>query len=272
MARTIAQIEAEFDTALSNKTEIFDLTGNDKTRLSSLALSSTWKLFRSVIAFSIYILETLMDQFKTDVQAIVDANVVHNAEWFYNRSFEYQVGDLLTVVDGKPGYLTVDESKQIITRAAVIENDGFLTLKVAKSEDPLEPLTTSELQSYKAYWNDVQPSGVAMQIISIDADVLRITGNIIFDPLIGEAQTILNVEAKIEEYLKNLSFNGEFIIEKLEDHIQQATGVRESKFNLQYFMKTASGTYSQVARSRVPLSGYISYSSNDSSITYESYL
>lgn len=273
MARSISTIEAEFDTALAAKTEIFDITGEDKSKLSSLALSSIWKNFRSVIATAIYSLELNFDLFKADVQSIVDANVVHNVQWFYNRAFEFQLGDLLTVVNGNPGYLVADATKKIIKRAAVVENDGFLTLKVAKESGGVPTaLSASELAAYSSYWHQVQPAGVALQIISVTGDVLKLEGSITYDPLIGETQTEINVEAKINEYLQSLEFNGEFIIEKLEDYIQQASGVKDSKFQLQHFIKPSGEGYSEVNKSRVPLSGYITYSADDSNITYNSYV
>lgn len=258
MAETAAYYRAQMDAKQATYSEFDDL---------STSITAIHNLAKDVVAEAAAAQSALFDTFKTEIDAKVTAARNPNDEWFYERAVAFQYGDLLTVVDGEAGYLVVDAEKQIISRCAIVPGDKTVTIKVAKGEDYPEQLTTEELLAYKSYWNQRQPRGLRLVIISIPADKLKLTGTVLYDPLIPVATVQASFTAAVQEYLKGIRFNGQHENEKLDTALKAVSGVND--FNLAKFMKDSSSDYAEIERDYDPLSGYYIYDEDNSSITFE---
>ncbi|MDT8337180.1 MAG: hypothetical protein RQ856_05055 [Candidatus Izemoplasmatales bacterium] len=141
---------------------------------------------------------------------------------------------MLLWINNKFQYNTIDVSKQIIKRAAVIEGAGQVRLKVAKLDGnnlPI-PLTLSELNAFQNYINKIKFAGTDITITSRTSDLLKLQMDVFYDPLVIDANgglinnpAIKPVEVAINDFISNLSFNGKLVLTSLVDAVQQVNGV-----------------------------------------------
>ncbi len=99
--------------------------------------------------------EQLADVTKTEIQEIADAAPTGNPKWIQTQILKFQFGDVVQLgANFVPFYPVIDTTKQIVTRCAVFSdpNETTVEIKVAKSENPPEPLTAAELTALEDYY------------------------------------------------------------------------------------------------------------------------
>jgi hypothetical protein len=261
MARTLKQVydaltadketKPELDELLPNPDnyetlftqENFTLLANTVVKGLSDSLVAVWRLFLWSTAVGIWSLENLQDIFKSEVTETILANQYGQLRWYQTISQSFQLGDQLVWNGNYYEYETIDTTKQIITQAAAtVSDDGVITLKVAKGDLPnIEPLTTSELESYVYYIkgsnspaaNDAMaPAGTLIEILSAENDDLKFAIDIFYDPLVlasdgsqVAAPTVFPVEDAINDFINTLPFDSTFRVIGLVDAIQAVEGV-----------------------------------------------
>jgi hypothetical protein len=224
MARTITEIAASIEAEKNTRTEL--------AALNSPSAVAIWKLIKDTIAFMIWILETLFDKHKTEVLTAISRNYYGTAPWYVEVVKKFQLGDALELSDRIPQYPAGSIGAKIITRAtAKTSAEGWIYLKVAKdgaTAGDLAPLDPAELVQAKGYLNQLQPAGARVEMVSREADRLKLTANIYYDPLLPVA-TVRDavIEAVAIGYLKALDFDGMVFRSKLEDGIQEVAGVAD---------------------------------------------
>ena len=85
---------------------------------SAVSLESIWF---SIVASAIYVLESLFDAFRADVDAKIAGAVVASIPWYHKICLEFQYGDSLVYDEETQGFVypVIDTTKQL---AAIIEN------------------------------------------------------------------------------------------------------------------------------------------------------
>jgi hypothetical protein len=91
----------------------------------------------------------------------------------------------------------------------------------------LAPLSTDEQTALNAYINRIKFSGTATGLISLIADLLRMSGTYYYDPLLLLDDVKADIDAKVAAYLANLDFNGKVHLQQLVDAIQSALGYKD---------------------------------------------
>lgn len=176
-----------------------------KDALNSTSKVSIWRLLFWVVAYMQHIQETLWDTKEKELETIQANTPPHTKLWWDNICYAFQYGDA-TVVDsaGRVGYETVDEDKQIISRANVktgtttADSAAQVLIHVAKLDtDGITnvALETAERTAFSSYINDVKPLGVKTTInydsvgtvsffidVYYDASILNSGGTLISDP------------------------------------------------------------------------------------------
>jgi hypothetical protein len=250
MARTVEQIVQEMITAKEAKPELAGLT--------STSVTAIWRLWIYVFAMVVWAHEKFFDQYKIDLQALVDANIIGTGSWYAQQLLKFQLGDTLEVLpSGKLGYLANDDSKKIVKRSSYQEQPGsLLLLKAAKEvSGAVVPLTATELTQLKGYVERVRFAGVNISVISENADKLRPVLDVYYNSLISPLVFIPNVEAAISSYCSQLDFDGFFYVSKMVDAIQAVEGVIDVKVNTMTAVSSvATNTFDRIYRTR---SGYI---------------
>lgn len=228
MARDITVIQAEIITAVQADPNLVGLTSP-----SAVAL---WRLWTRIIAASLETEEQLNDLFRLEMEQLAREAVPGTADWLQKRVLEFQYNalspQLVTVIDGKATYSTIDPSLRIVTRAAVKEQSNLRVLVKAAKDDGVggfDPLTGPELLALTGYLDAIGFVGIPIDTISRPADRVRLASLEVyyqrqFDASVVQAAVI----AAIDDYLKNLSvdnFDGVLVRTDFIDAIQAVEGV-----------------------------------------------
>lgn len=239
MARSIQTIIALMDAEQAAQT---DLSG-----LNSTSNSAIYTLWKYIVATQMYLQETLWDIFKADLETIVDRAPVGSDKWTQLRVLRFQYDATTPQVveidsNFSVDYPTIDTTKRIITRAAVRTTaTRTVNVKVAKS-DPPEALDSLELSSLQSYLNNTGDgtfagrgvgigfAGVRYLATSLEADKLYCAATIYYNGQYANVISSTVIDA-INNYLANISFDGNFKVTSLVDAIQSVAGVTDVVIN-----------------------------------------
>ncbi len=228
MARSIDEI---FNTIISEKQARAELSG-----LTSVSVTAIWRVYAYVIAVVIWAHEKYFDQYKADLQQLVDSAVVGTGQYYINALLKFQAGDALAVLSsGRLGYEVIDTGKNIIKLASYVEQPGgIVLLKAAKLDGSgnVVPLAAGELTQAIGYVNKIRFAGVRTTVISEPADKLRAYIQVYYNSLLDLSVVRTAVENAIKAYLQHLSFDGAVYASKLQDAIQQVSGVEDVELTL----------------------------------------
>jgi hypothetical protein len=236
MARTIDEI---YNSLLIEKANHAELNA-----LNSVSRVAMWKLYFYVVSVFQWVNEKMWDAFALSVDDKIANQTVGKREWYRQLALNFQYGYNLTS-DGKydNSNLTqaqIDDSK-IIKYCSVTEtSDGKLRMKVAKQLDnkPIQ-LNDGELAAFSVYIDKLKFDGVKILKESHAADNLKLTIDIWYDSLVIKSDgsridgsSATPVKDGIINYLNNLDYNGEYSNTKLQDALQQVTGVKRCTIKL----------------------------------------
>jgi len=229
MARTIIEIQQEIIDA-KNASASLD-------NLNSTSAVAVWRIWTFIVATAIWTLEKLYDAHLALVRDTLAKDKSHTLRWYQNKALLFQYGSALPdgddVYDNTGLTDTQISDQQIIKYAAAVESNGIVTAKAAKEGNgELEPLELAEYNAFNSYMLELKDAGVKLQCISFDGDKLKLTMAIEYDPQVIDANGArvdgsdpTPVKNAIENYLRNLPFNGLFRIDKLVDALQVVDGV-----------------------------------------------
>jgi hypothetical protein len=243
MARSLENIQTELLDAKESVSELNALevlTMNEVNTLGNVTSTSkvaVWRLWIYVFAFAQWVQEKLWDVFRNEVETRIAETRIHTKEWYRNEALIFQLGYELQWNGRRFVYETIDEIAKIIKHAAVqkyiINGYGVLRVKVAKEvNDERVPLTNEELQAFSAYMNSVGDAGTVVIPTSAIADDLKLEITISYDPLVlNNAGQRLDgtddtpVLSAIKTFLRSFEFNGELVLQKLQNHLETIEGV-----------------------------------------------
>jgi hypothetical protein len=235
--------------------------------LNSKSKVAVWRLFLFVVAVSQWVLEGLFYSHRAEIDAIIAQNQYGTGNWYNQRALAFQVGDALTVVNGKILYETIDLSKRIVKYSATVPGN-IIQIKIAgESGGNLTKITNTspdyQLNQIQAYFNQIKPLGTRVSVTSNDADTLKIVATIYYDPLLIKSDGSLisdsskrPVDIAINTYLKGIGFNGKLNIQKLTDAIQAVDGVIDVD-ELTVWAKYGETSYAQVSREYFSYAGWM---------------
>ena len=233
MARTQQEIYDALITAKTSHTELDALSN------SNVAI---WKLWLHVVAFALWLHETLWDNAKAEINTIAARAVPGTVEWYIKKIKEFQKGDILQIDPNTliPYYGNVNDTKKIISRAAVVEQNGSLIIKVAKNKTP-ERLTNgtgtdpdNELNQLEGYIDAIKFAGTRFTLISSIPDLIscaRTVGSVTtkskiwYDAQYNEVALAEAIDTSINNYLANLPFNGILRKSDFEAAVKSTPGV-----------------------------------------------
>lgn len=228
MARKIAEIQQEmFDSIAADE----NLAG-----LNSQSKVSIYRLIVFIVAFSIWVLENLFDTHKKEVDDIIEAKMPHRPSWYRTKAKAFQYGfALITDTDKYDNTGFTDDqvlNSKIIKYAAVTPSAGQILIKIAtEAAGVLAPITPEQKASFDAYILEIADCGVKYIVVNHLPDILLLNLQIFRDPLVLDStgMSIINgnypVQDAINEYMKELPFNGELVLAHFIDKLQKAEGV-----------------------------------------------
>jgi len=273
MNKTYDEILAEIQAEKDKNT---DLTGLDSTSKASI-----WLCIFRTIAFVFYNLSLAAILHLQEIRDLIANQKVFNLRRYRSEALRFQYGfDLLAESDQfKPTY--TDDGSEVIASEEQISNSKIvkyaacsrvidngrakIVLKIAP--EVLDEIFNNDIMiSFSEYMEEIAPAGDHVTIINYLPDTLKFAFKIKVDPLVlnSSGMSILTanypVQIAIENFLKNLPFNGELSLQRLEASILAVDGV-EDLTTLSIESKwidpalNGYGLYQPISMSVIPASG-----------------
>lgn len=259
MARKIKQIKkAMTDEFMADQfiREKYGLKASDTFDAAFSAVSFESILF-GIVASAVYVLESLFDAFRRDVDNKVATAVLASIPWYHKICMAYQHGDTL-VYDEKTmqyGYAALDPSKQLIKYAACRDRMGYVSILVAGADSQGRPqaLDSGVLNAFKKYIENVRPAGIPVEIQSTAPDSIRLEMTVQYDRLLMNPDgtlisntAIRPVEEAVKSYLASIEYGGVFNKTRLIDAVQAAEGVQDVVLHAAAVRPAAQAQYQNV--------------------------
>ncbi len=246
--------------------------------LNSGSKTALWRLFFWIVAALAWMLNQALDKHKIEVQNNISNQSHGNLRHYGFRALNFQFGHSLEYNGKQYVYLNEDPAAKIIKRCATGMNQGVMRFKVTKeSGGILEPLTITEQNAFKDFLRDVLYPGTNYEVISSAADLLKLSAKFFVNPqVINQAgEHVVTgepvIENAINDFVKNLPFNGRMNIQQLIDHIQKVEGVEDIRL-LESAYKYGSLAWIVFTREIEPFSGYMELDLNNSNLEYHEYV
>ncbi|MGE3823560.1 MAG: hypothetical protein AB7G44_05000 [Bacteroidia bacterium] len=247
MARSVDTIYEEYYVTLQNESALGDLVpqaDDAQTLLTDITTPSKvadHRILIRVFSFFSWMLEVLFDAHKAETTAIANANKYGTEPWWEQELKKFQYGFALTFVNNFPAYIDTTSAgalaAQVVKRAAAVSlGNGVVLLKVATADSAI----TTELTAIQQYCNMKKPAGITANVISLNADRLRLTtAKVKYNPLVLNpdgslisAPSTFPVEDAINAYLLSIPFNGTFSINAMVDAVQAVEGIEDFQVDL----------------------------------------
>ena len=189
------------------------------------------------VARAIWILESLFDVRQIEIAETIQNTRFAYIPWLIDRIKNFQYGQNL--IENEVFYDNTGIAEEVIAASNLVKQCAInelrrgLRIKVAGQslDGILQPLTLSEENALKIYIQKVRPF-VPFKLTNQVADLLHLNLKIYYNPLVLDAdgkrldgRNDTPIQQAIETYLKNLSFNGRFVIASMEDALQLTEGV-----------------------------------------------
>ena len=231
MARSLQQIKDDI------KTQVRTYPSLDPFKFPDEGGSqvSIFNLMITIVSASILVFEKIQDIFLEDVTSLAENAISGNSQWLQAQILLFQYGDTVQLDENySPYYPVIDETKQIVTRCAIIDANP-VQIKVAKGVAPnLAPLTTDELNALKDYYYGTQFqegigfAGITATFSTDNPDRMYVEADVYYSSQLVVADVKADVIAAIDNFFatfQETNFNGTVFIIKLTDAIQAVTGV-----------------------------------------------
>ena len=240
MARSIADIQQAEILALVQAAAAVGIT-LDPTQWSDYDYRL---LLTFAAATGVGLLEQDFDQFTADLNLLISAAVPQTAAWFQAQMLKFQfsatvpqVLQMVTVTLAPnysivvPGYATVDPTKQVIGYCSAGPGAlGTTAIKVAAVVDglpaDLDSTYPGALASANSYAKLLEVNGITVNVTSGNSDKCWIQDTVYYQ---GAYSAIIqsSVVAAKQAFLKNIPFNGAFLLSDLEAAIKAVPGVND---------------------------------------------
>jgi hypothetical protein len=241
MARTVDNIQAAMITDVQADPVLNGSQANPPFVLSS-SKRAIWRLWTRIFATACFILESIIDVFKADIENTASKASAASALWVQDKMFKFQydavVPQIIQLIDIVPNYNPVDISKRITTRCSVKTNlSNNVLIKLAQLEPPAA-FDASMIASAQGYINTIGTAGITYNVTSGDPDRLYIDADIYYN---GQyAATILqSIIDAISSYLStnpdntnyHISFDGTVLMSDIDLVIKKVIGVNDVVLN-----------------------------------------
>jgi hypothetical protein len=239
------------------------------TDLTSSSKVAIWRLIFFVVAVGIWSHEKIFDLHKAEIETRANEMIPGTLRWYRNEALKFQYGDALIWNNDLLKFQYPDGSTgaKIISQASAIEPIGSnnqVRIKVAKLvSGDLVPLSSGEETAFNNYINQIKFAGTNVSVTNINADLLKLNIEIVYNPLIltptGELISepgLYPVRDAINNYIKFLPFDGVFNRNKFIDAMQSASGVVDPIINT-IEAKTGALPYVPILNNYIAGAGYL---------------
>lgn len=200
---------------------------------SKVSLESIWF---SIVASAIWVLESIFDVFRGEVEARISSAVVASIPWYHQIALEFQYGDELVFDEETQQFVypEIHPAKQVVKFAAARDLGGGVLVLASGADSEGKPVKLSNAvrAALESYLNQRKPAGVLLEVESHDPDEVFVYGKVQYDPQLLNANgelladtSVRPVDDAIAAYLHDIVYGGVLNKTKLTDAIQGAVGV-----------------------------------------------
>jgi hypothetical protein len=200
-----------------------------------------WKFLRDLVVSIAILIEGIFEMFKKDVEDTLAKKQPGTIFQYVDVAKEFQFGDNLTVINGKPQYVPVDISHRIITHASARESgtDNILFIKVAKTvANVLTALSGGELSAFQVYMEAKRAPGTYLNVSSQAPDLVKYTLTGSFDPLYTQANIQSGVDGALQAFRDTFRFDGVFYVSELIEILNAVPGFVLNTWVIEWFDTT----------------------------------
>ncbi|WP_271783862.1 nucleotidyltransferase [Aquimarina algiphila] len=238
--RTITVIKKEMTVRFMSNANLAEAYGYkiDSSFEEEFSLLSLENIFFDIVAFAIFILEKLFTQHSKEVKQSIYEQKIGSLRWYRNKALAFQYGfDLITDTDRFNNDGANEDQingSKIIKYSAVTEavDETRVIVKIAgESDEKLTPITPDQQSAFEFYIKELRFAGTPLTVINFEPDRLYLTIDIQIDRLVllDNGVSIRDgnkpVEDALQQYMKELPFNGELILQSMVDKLQTVEGV-----------------------------------------------
>lgn len=211
MARTITEIKAEIASAFISQETVRSKYGLDDNATFDKAFSpiSLESVMFYVVASCIWVLETLFDKHRVEVDERIEALRPHTLRWYVAKTLDYMHNGRFVRADGvivadyydTTGMSETEiEKKKVVKYAVATESNTQVLIKVAKNNAKGRPtqLTANELSGLEYYLSQIKDAGVAIKVLNEPADQINVELVVLYDPSILKATYLSENDADAE--------------------------------------------------------------------------
>lgn len=282
MARTIEEIKADMTANFVKQRAVISAYGLDgkKTFDQQFSRVSIENILFYVFATALWTLEKLFDLHRSEVEERIEQLEPHTLRWYVNKTKAFMYGHKL--VPDTDYYDTSNvpdadiEAAKVVKYAVASESNTVVYIKVAgEKEGKPSLLTDSQVAALRSYMNTIKDAGVSVQIRNEQADLMRISLVVYYDPTLLSADgTSLSSNGKpvddtVKSVITNLPFNGMYRNTDLLAALQALPGVEVVDITGVQVKTRNAEDWTDVVGFNRPYSGY--YEIESLNVEYKQY-
>ena len=186
-----------------------------------------------VWAVCAWAVEQLVARHREEVTAELEELMPHRPKWYRDKVLEFMEDREL--IDDTDRYDLSGMSESEISAARVVKHAvatesrdaSLLTIKVAgESGGKRQPLSEAQEGKLRAYLSEVKDAGVRVSLVNMEPDTFNCTVDIYYNAMLDPGDVKESCLSAINDYIRNLPFNGEYTNMALVDALQTVAGVR----------------------------------------------
>ncbi len=282
MARTVKEIKDAMTATFCQERAVVDAYNLNTKKSFDQQFSSVSieNILFYCFAFAVWTLEVLFDKHREEVERKIEQLEPHTLRWYVNKAKAFMYGRQL--VKDADYYDTTDmsdtdiEAAKVVKYAVASESNTVVYLKVAARGEDGQPakLNASQFASLTSYMNTVKDAGVAISLVNEDADKIKISMVVYYDPTAMDSNGTTEdgtqpvVEA-VQQVITNLPFNGVFRKSDLLAAVTAVPGVEVADISSVQVKTANAASFADVVGYDKPYSGY--YAIDSLNVSYRSY-
>lgn len=272
MARSFTEIQSNILLNIENNENLLVLNSTSK--------SAIYRLIVFIVSYAIFNLELIFDKHTTQIDNAIYENKPGTARWYRNMALKFQYGRQLLLDDDEFNNVgfTDDQNQatKIIKYCSVKESleSSRLIIKIAgETNGELRELLPDEITAFNYYLSEVAYAGVKLNVVNNPADKLFLDLDIYRNPLvIDSAGNNIELGGKpidnaLKNYMKNLSFDGELVINDMIDFLRDVPGiinvnVKSAKSSYKDLVTNIFSEFVEINVKTTPVAGYFKIETN----------
>ena len=264
--RTIAEIKGTIAADFMNNASMaqqYGFTRGEKFDECFSVVSIESVLFY-IVAAAVWVLECLLDEHKSDVEAEIEQIMPHRPKWYRDKALAFMLDKPLVTDTDRYDTTGMEEAEiraaHVVKYAAATESadTALLTIKVAGETDgELAPLAQDAETQLTAYLAEIKDAGVRIALVNQEADRFSCEIDIYYDATMAAATVRQSVERTIGSYIGGLPFNGEYTNMALVDALQTVDGVRIAELRSAEVVVNGESTPTPINARYLPAAGYM---------------